>query len=70
MPNEKKLYYQLSDGADVSKVVMELSGAVTWIEEGMKDFSPDTPEDELPEWTLNPVWLTDEEFNALPEGEF
>lgn len=67
---EKKLYYQLSDGADVSKAVMELSGAMTWIEEGMKEFSSDMRQDELPEYTLTPVWMTDEEFNNLPEGEF
>lgn len=69
MPSEKKLYYQLSDGADVSKVVMELSGAMTWIEEGMKDYSADTPKDELPEWTLEPIWLTDEEYEEMPEAE-
>lgn len=67
---EKKLYYQLSDNADVSKVVMELSGAMTWIEEDMKEYGPDTPEDELPEYTITPIWLTDEEFANLPEGEF
>lgn len=65
---EKKLYYQLSDGIDVSKVVMELSGAMTWIEEDMKGYIHDTPEDELPEYTITPIWLTDEEFNNLPEA--
>lgn len=66
---EKKLYYQLSDNADVSKIVMELSGVMTWIEEDMKEFPPETPEDELPEYTITPIWLTDEEFDNLPDGE-
>jgi hypothetical protein len=67
---EKKLYYQLSDNADVSKIVMELSGAMTWIEEEMKEHTPATPEDDLPEFTITPIWLTDEEFNNLPESEY
>lgn len=65
----KKLYYQLSDGADVSKIVMELSGAMTWIEEDMKEYPQETPEEDLPEYTITPVWLTDEEFDNLPEAE-
>lgn len=69
MENEKKLYYELSDGADVSGLTMELSGCVTWIEEAMKDLSEATPEAEVPEYTLTPVWLTDEEFTNLPEAE-
>jgi hypothetical protein len=65
----KKLYYQLSDGAEVSKIVMELSGAMTWIEEDMKEYPPETPKEDLPEYTITPVWLTDEEFENLPEAE-
>lgn len=66
---EKKLYYQLSDNADVSRIVMKLSGAMTWIEEDMKEFPAGTPEDEMPEYTITPLWLTDEEFDNLPEAE-
>lgn len=66
---EKKLYYQLSDNADVSKIVMGLSGAMTWIEEDMKEFPEGTSEDEMPEYTITPLWLTDEEFDNLPESE-
>lgn len=66
---EKKLYYQLSDGADISKIVMGLSGAMTWIEEDIKEFPVGTPEDEMPEYIITPVWMTDEEFNNLPEAE-
>lgn len=50
---EKKLYYQLSDGADASNIVMELSGAMEWIKnDGIKEG------DEV-EYTLIPIWLTD-----------
>lgn len=61
----KKLYYQLSDGNDVQNVVLELSGCQTWIEEDMKDYNEG---DELPSYTLVPIWLSDEEFNNLPEA--
>jgi hypothetical protein len=61
----KKLYYQLSDNADVSKIVMELSDCMTWIEEDMNGVSEG--EDER-EFTITPIWLTDEEFENLPEA--
>ncbi len=64
---EKKLYYQLSDNADVSKIVMELSGCMTRIEEDLKE----VPEEDVKEfeYTITPIFLTDEEFANLPEDE-
>ena len=64
----KKLYFQLSDGIDIVKVVQELSGAMTWIEEDMKEYSELTDDIELPVYTLEPIWLTDEEYENLPEA--
>lgn len=61
---EKKLYFELNDGDSVS--VMELSGCMEWIKAGTERLiSPDT--DDL-QYTLTPVWLTDKEFNDLPEN--
>jgi len=62
----KKLYYQLSDSADVSNVVMELSGVMSWIEGDMEGFNHET--DEPRQYIIEPIWLTDEEFDNLPEA--
>jgi hypothetical protein len=60
---EKKLYYKFSDGQDVSKVIMELSGCIAWIESTEQDTDfPNT-------FTLEPVWLTNEEYEQIPEAE-
>lgn len=59
---EKKLYFELSDGGDVSRVVMELSGAFEWIK------NDELEEGTEVEYTLTPVWYTDEEFANLPEA--
>lgn len=63
---EKKLYYQLSDGADYSGITMELSGVMAWIEGDQDNFKDG---DEMPEYTITPIWMTEEEFNNLPESE-
>lgn len=62
----KKLYYQLSDGGDYWNVTMELSGIMAWIE-GDQDNCKEG--DDMPEYTITPVWMTEEEFNNLPEAE-
>lgn len=60
---EKKLYFNLDDGNTC--VTMELSGCVAWIEgDGLTE---ETSEDR--EYILTPIWLTEEEFNNLPEAE-
>lgn len=60
---KKKLYFKLSDGIDVNGIVMELSGIMAWIEN-------DEPDPEFPKvYTITPIWLTDKEFNHLPEFE-
>lgn len=60
---EKKLYYQLSDGADASNIVMELSGAMEWIK------NDEIKEGDEVEYTLIPIWLTDEEYDNLPDAD-
>lgn len=64
---EKKLYFRFSDGIDVEGVIMELSGAMQWIEGDMPEFKEG--DDPLPEYVLEPIWLTDEEYNNLQESE-
>ena len=64
--DKKKLYYQLSDNCDVSKIVMELSGTMEWIKNDEYNVSAD---DDPREYTITPIWLTDEEFSKLPEAD-
>lgn len=63
---QEKLFFQLSDGADACHIVMELSGCVAWIEADI-EFAVDN-NDEVKEYTLTPVYLTEEEFENLPEA--
>lgn len=63
---EKKLYYQLSDGGDYSNVTMDLSGVTAWLE-GDQDNCVDG--EDMPQYTITPIWMTEEEFNNLPEAE-
>lgn len=62
---EKKLFFKLSDGADYQNIVMELSGCMAWIEGDMENHTDDTDT----QYTLTPVWMTDEEFSKLPEHD-
>lgn len=67
MNTGKKLYYQFSDNQDVSKVIMSLEDCKNWIESEMQNSSEN---DDYPmEFTITPIWLTDEEIEQLPEYE-
>lgn len=57
--SEKKLYFKLYDGGEAMGIVMELSGCVAWIQ------GSDNKDEE--EYILVPVWMTEEEYNALDE---
>lgn len=60
---DKKLYFKLDNGD--SCVTMELSGCMAWIEgDGLTEI---TSEDV--QYTLTPIWMTEEEFNNLPEAD-
>jgi hypothetical protein len=63
MEEKAKLYYKFSDGQHVSEIVMKLSGCIAWMESTEED--PDFPNT----FTLEPVYLTDEEYEKLPEAE-
>lgn len=65
----KKLYFRL-DNSEGEGGIMELSGCMEWIKGDLAANYPDAenmPEDERPEYTLTPVWITDEEYDALPD---
>jgi len=65
---EKKLYYQFSDNNDVSNVIMDLSGCMEWINADLNGVSPEDISEF--EYTIKPIYLTDEEVASLPEAEF
>lgn len=62
---EKKLYYELTDNADMS-VTATLSDCMQIIDGHMSDNGDQASEIEF---TLNPCWLSDKEFRNLPESE-
>lgn len=61
----KELYYKLEVVGE-SHLIITLDEAKIFIEEEMKG---KTEEDEM-EFTITPVWMTEEEFDNLPEAEF
>jgi len=62
---QKKLYYEFSDNADVSRVIMELSGVMSWIKADMEDV---TENDDQREYTITPVWMTEKQYKNLPQN--
>lgn len=66
LADKKKLYYRLSDGMDFQNVTMQLSGVCSWIEGDAGNYEEG---DELPQYIIDPVWMTEGEFDALPEGD-
>lgn len=62
---EKKLFYKFSDGEDYTNIVLELDACMEWIKADMES----AEQDEEREFTITPVWMTDEEFSKLPEHD-
>ena len=67
----KKLYFVVEssygDGATA-----ELSGCMEWIKGDMEanfENSSRMPPDDQPQYTLTPKWLTDKEYEDLPEAD-
>jgi len=65
---EKKLFYNLSDNNDLSGYILELDGAMEHIKNESAEMSPEDLKQH--EWTIIPVFMTQEEFEALPEYQF
>lgn len=64
---EKKLYYKLSDNADLGGVIITLQGCLDWIDTDMEQYSEEDSEDIV--YTITPVWMTEHAFENLPEYE-
>lgn len=63
---EKKIFYSLDNGFGEGGI-MTLGACMQWIDGDMADFNPN--EYDGREYTLTPVWMTDEEYNALPDQD-
>jgi hypothetical protein len=63
---DKQLYYTLDDGADYN-ITMTLKDCMDWI----KNDTEGRTEIETAEmqYTITPIWMTQEEFESLPEVE-
>ena len=66
-PQPKKLYFKLSDGADIESVVMTLEDAMSTIETDCQD-QTDQLELEDRQYTLVPIFLTESEYMDLHEA--
>lgn len=66
---QKKLFYVVDNGDE--SCTAELSGCLEWMAGDMdaNGYNESTPSEELPAYTLSPVWMTDEEYDNLPEAE-
>lgn len=60
----KKMYYQV-DNSDVVFTLDSIEACIEIIKEESADVKQD---DEIqPEWTITTTWMTEEEFNNLPD---
>lgn len=64
-----KCYFIISDNSGEYAVTMTLDGCMEWIKNDTDNYSEDIPEDERAEYTLTPVWMTEDEFHDLPEAD-
>jgi hypothetical protein len=63
---DKKLFWLLEDNGDTSVTLPDLKSAIDIIESHLE-----VPQSELEQYqyTLTPVFMTDKEFENLPEAE-
>lgn len=64
----KKKYFKLtSDSRDISGCIFpELSGATAWIEGEQDELNEDDGE---VDYTITIIWMTEEEFESIPEQD-
>lgn len=62
---KKKLYYYLSDNADLSVYLKSTLEVMDVIDAELFDMADE--EKEEAEYTIKPVYMTEEEFNEIPE---
>lgn len=66
---EKKMFYALSDNCDLSNLYLPtLDSVKEFIENEVPNMSNEDLEEH--EWQIKPVFMTQEEFDNLPEYQF
>ncbi len=61
-----KMYYIIDNGD--TTVITDIIGLTDSIEAESSDFTFHTNEADKPEWKITLTWLTEEEYNNLPEA--
>jgi len=62
---EKKLYYKLEDNGDLSCTCESIKICTDIMEGDILDVHPNERGDVI--YTITPIYLTEEEYNSLPE---
>lgn len=62
----KKLYYRI-DGGD-TPIICDLKSMTEILEAEASDYNEEKNEEDKPEWTIDLVFLTDEEYENLPDA--
>lgn len=69
---DKKLFYQL-EADDYEVISVNLDELYAWIRNSCEDIARENKsevlEKDMPTYVITPVWMTDEEYNQLPEAE-
>lgn len=72
MEQMKKLFYRL-EADDYNVIMIELSECFEWIKSSCsdihKDYEQTVAEEDMPQYKITPIWMTQEEFESLPEAE-
>lgn len=63
---DKKLYYEIDNGDEA--YTMDLSGCMELIKGEMEHMNEEKTKQDEPEWVITPIWLTEAEYEALPEN--
>jgi hypothetical protein len=64
---KKKFFKLTSDSRDISRCIFpDLSGATTWIEAELDELDDESEETD---YTITIIWMTQEEFENIPEYE-
>lgn len=62
---DKKLFYVVDDGEN--SITVPEHDLANIIKYGLADHNENTSEEEMPVYTVSPVYMTQEEFDNMPE---
>lgn len=63
---EKKMYYKIDNGD--TPVICDLKVCMDMLEAEASDYNEDRNNEDKPNWDVTLVWLTQEEYENLPEA--